>query len=88
MESKLWHLSDGDVIAVAAAVGHGPDAAAHHYLQLSDDMKAVAANFVGLALLEIPGQVRSVLGHQEYQMKFHFSFATLPTIYGLLMWMQ
>lgn len=53
MESKLWHLSDGDLTAVAAAMGHTPNVADQHYLQLSADMKAEAANFVGLALPEI-----------------------------------
>lgn len=53
MESKLWRLSDGDLIAVAVAVGHTPAVADYHYLRLTDDMKEEAARFVGLALPEI-----------------------------------
>lgn len=53
VESKLWQLSDGDLIAVAAAIGHTPKVADYHYLRLTDDMKADAARFVGLALPEI-----------------------------------
>jgi hypothetical protein len=53
MESKLWRLSDGDLIAVAAAVGHTPAVADYHYLRITDDMKEEAARFVGLALPEI-----------------------------------
>ena len=53
MEAKLWKLSDGDLIAVAAAIGHSPDVADQHYLRLTEDMKVDAARFVGLALPEI-----------------------------------
>lgn len=53
MEAKLWKLSDGDLIAVAAAIGHTPDVADQHYLSLTDDMKVDAARFVGLALPEV-----------------------------------
>lgn len=53
MEAKLWKLSDGDLIAVAAAIGHTPDVADKHYLSLTDDMRADAARFVGLALPEV-----------------------------------
>ncbi len=53
MESKLWRLSDGDLVAVAAAIGHTPDVADQHYLNLTDEMKADAALFVGLALPEV-----------------------------------
>lgn len=53
MEAKLWALSDGDLMAVAAAIGHTPDVADQHYLSLTEDMKADAARFVGLALPEI-----------------------------------
>ncbi len=53
MESKLWRLSDGDLIAVAAAIGHTPDVADQHYLSLTDEMKADAALFVGLALPQV-----------------------------------
>jgi hypothetical protein len=53
MEAKLWKLSDGDLIAVAAAIGHSPDVADQHYLSLTEDMKVDAARFVGLALPEI-----------------------------------
>ena len=53
MESKLWRLSDGDLIAVAAAIGHAPNVADQHYLSLTDEMKAEAARFVGLALPEV-----------------------------------
>lgn len=53
VESKLWRLSDGDLIAVAAAIGHSPEVADYHYLRLTDDMKADAARFIGLALPEI-----------------------------------
>jgi hypothetical protein len=53
MESRLWRLSDGDLIAVAAAIGHTPDVADQHYLSLTDEMKADAARFVGLALPEV-----------------------------------
>ena len=53
MEAKLWKLSDGDLVAVAAAIGHTPDVADQHYLSLTEDMKADAARFVGLALPEV-----------------------------------
>lgn len=53
VESKLWRLSDGDLIAVAAAVGHTPKVADYHYLRLTDEMKADAGRFIGLALPEI-----------------------------------
>ena len=53
MAAKLWKLSDGDLIAVAAAIGHSPDVADQHYLSLTEDMKVDAARFVGLALPEI-----------------------------------
>lgn len=53
MEAKLWKLSDGDLIAVAAAIGHTPDVADQHYLSLTEDMKVDAARFVGLALPEV-----------------------------------
>lgn len=53
MEAKLWKLSDGDLTAVAAAIGHTPDVADQHYLSLTSDMKADAARFVGLALPEV-----------------------------------
>ena len=53
MEAKLWKLSDGDLIAVAAAIGHTPDVADQHYLSLTDDMRVDAARFVGLALPEV-----------------------------------
>lgn len=53
MEAKLWKLSDGDLIAVAAAIGHTPDVADQHYLSLTSDMKVDAARFVGLALPEV-----------------------------------
>ena len=45
--------ADGDLIAVAAAIGHSPDVADQHYLSLTEDMKVDAARFVGLALPEI-----------------------------------
>lgn len=50
MEAKLWGLSGGDLVAVAAAVGHTPDVADRHYLSLTEEMKSEAARFVGLAL--------------------------------------
>ena len=53
MEAKLWALSGGDLMAVAAAIGHTPDVADQHYLSLTEDIKADAARFVGLALPEI-----------------------------------
>ncbi len=53
MEAKLWKLSDGNLVAVAAAIGHTPDVADQHYLSLTEDMKADAARFVGLALPEV-----------------------------------
>ena len=53
IESKLWRLSDGDLIAVAAAIGHTPDVADQYYLSLTDEMKGDAARFVGLALPEV-----------------------------------
>lgn len=53
IESKLWRLSDGDLIAVAAAIGHAPNVADQHYLSLTDEMKAEAARFVGLALPDV-----------------------------------
>lgn len=53
MESRLWRLSDGDLMAVAAAVGHTPMVADQHYLSLTNEMKADAAQFIGLALPEV-----------------------------------
>ena len=53
MEAKLWALSGGDLMTVAAAIGHTPDVADQHYLSLTEDMKADAARFVGLALPEV-----------------------------------
>ena len=53
MEAKLWGLSGGDLIAVASAIGHTPEVADYHYLRLTDDMKADAARFIGLALPEV-----------------------------------
>ncbi|RYE42024.1 MAG: hypothetical protein EOP24_34505 [Hyphomicrobiales bacterium] len=53
METKLWKLSDGDLLAVAASMGHTADVADKHYLSLTSDMKVDAARFVGLALPEV-----------------------------------
>ncbi|MVW72776.1 hypothetical protein [Bordetella sp. 15P40C-2] len=68
MEMKLWHLSDGDLIAVAAAVGHTPAVADRHYLSLTDEMKADAVRFVGLAL---PGVLRGEPADVEKTIPIH-----------------
>jgi hypothetical protein len=50
MENRLWLMSNGDLLSVATVMGHTPEVADIHYLQLSDAMKAEAAQFVGTAL--------------------------------------
>ena len=53
VEARLWKLSDGDLVAVAAAMNHSPQVADQHYLDLTDEMKSEAARFVGMAFPEI-----------------------------------
>lgn len=54
-ETRLWRLSDGDLIAVAAAMGHSPQVADNHYLRLDEEGKASAALFIAQ---ELPGRLR------------------------------
>ena len=53
----LWRLTDGDVVAVAAAMGHSPRIADNHYLRLDERGKAEGAAFIGEAL---PDRLRGV----------------------------
>lgn len=50
MESRLWKLSDGDLLAVSAVMGHSPQVADNHYLRLDERTKAEGAKFIGEAL--------------------------------------
>ena len=50
MENRLWKLSDGDLLAVSAAMGHSPQVADNHYLRLDERTKAEGAKFVGETL--------------------------------------
>lgn len=36
-ETRLWRLSDGDLLAVAATMGHSPQVADNHYLRLDEE---------------------------------------------------
>lgn len=51
MENRLWRLSNGDLFAVAAIMGHRPEVADQSYLRVSDDMRRNSV-FVGEALPE------------------------------------
>lgn len=55
MENRLWKLSDGDLLAVSAVMGHSPQVADNHYLRLDERTKAEGAKFIGEAL---PGKLR------------------------------
>lgn len=55
MENRLWKLSDGDLLAVSAVMGHSPQVADNHYLYLDERTKAEGAKFIGEAL---PGKLR------------------------------
>lgn len=55
METRLWKLSDGDLLAVSAVMGHSPQVADNHYLHLDERTKAEGAKFIGEAL---PGKLR------------------------------
>ena len=55
MENRLWKLSDGDLLAVSAVMGHSPQVADNHYLHLDERTKAEGAKFIGEAL---PGKIR------------------------------
>lgn len=55
MENRLWKLSDGDLLAVSAVMGHSPQVADSHYLHLDERTKAEGAKFIGEAL---PGKLR------------------------------
>ena len=55
MENRLWKLSDGDLLAVSAVMGHSPQGADNHYLHLDERTKAEGAKFIGEAL---PGKLR------------------------------
>jgi hypothetical protein len=70
MEARLWGLSNGDLAAVAAAVGHTPEVADQHYLRLTEDMKTAAAQFVGLALSE------TLRGNGDAQVSMPWSITT------------
>ena len=50
MENRLWQLSDGDLLAVSAVMGHSPQVADNHYLRLDERTKAEGAKFIGEAL--------------------------------------
>ena len=50
MENRLWKLSDGDLLAVSAVMGHSPQVADNHYLRLDERTKAEGAKFIGDAL--------------------------------------
>jgi hypothetical protein len=47
MENRLWKLSDGDLLAVSAVMGHSPQVADNHYLRLDERTKAEGAKFIG-----------------------------------------
>ena len=55
IENRLWKLSDGDLLAVSAVMGHSPQVADNHYLHLDERTKAEGAKFIGEAL---PGKLR------------------------------
>lgn len=46
LEHRLWRLSDGDLVAVAALMGQSPQVADHDYLRLDDRTLAEAAVFI------------------------------------------
>lgn len=50
MENRLWKLSDGDLLAVSAVMGHSPQVADNHYLRLDEHTKAEGAKFIGEVL--------------------------------------
>jgi integrase len=50
MENRLWKLSDGDLLAVSAVMGHSPQVADNHYLRLDERTKSEGAKFIGEAL--------------------------------------
>jgi hypothetical protein len=50
MENRLWKLSDGDLLAVSAVMGHSAQVADNHYLRLDENTKAEGAKFIGDAL--------------------------------------
>lgn len=50
MENRLWTLSDGDILAVSALMGHSPRVSDNHYLRLDEYTKADGAKFIGEAL--------------------------------------
>lgn len=52
MEQRLWHLSNGDIFAVAGIMGHTPKVADTSYLACTHDMRR-NATFVGEALPEM-----------------------------------
>lgn len=49
MENRLWMLSNGDLLAVASAMGHTPRVAGVHYLSVTPELQQKAA-IVGEAL--------------------------------------
>ncbi len=52
LENRLWVLSNGDLLAVAAIMGHTPQVADTHYLSCTNEMRE-NATFVGEALPDI-----------------------------------
>lgn len=65
MENRLWRLTDGDIIAVSAAMGHKPSVADAHYLSVDTKMKAEGALFLSgefTAKLRHPGMVETPTG--------------------------
>lgn len=52
MENRLWKLTDGDLVTVAAIMGHSPQVADNHYLKLDEKTKAEGAKFIGSAFTE------------------------------------
>lgn len=50
MENRLWKLSEGDLLAVSAVMGHSPQVADNHYLRLDEKTLAEGARFIGEAM--------------------------------------
>lgn len=52
MEKRLWQLSGGDIIEVSSIMGHSPEVADNHYLNMNDEIKVEGAKFVGEAFTD------------------------------------
>lgn len=57
MESRLWKLSGGDILEVSSVMGHTPQVADNHYLNINDEIKTEGAAFVGEAF---PDKLRGI----------------------------